>query len=98
APIVEENGETKLKLDFNVKGFKPEEVQVKIVGDNVLQVRAETGTKTDSGVSHRYYVRHYALPDGIKADQIKPTMSKEGVLSIEAPAPHLKPTERNIPI
>ena len=38
-PIVEEKGETKLKLDFNVQGFKPEEVQVKILGDNILQVR-----------------------------------------------------------
>lgn len=37
-PIVEERGETKLKLEFNVKDFRPEEVQVKILGSNILQV------------------------------------------------------------
>lgn len=37
-PIVEERGETKLKLQFNVKPFKPEELEVKILGNNILQV------------------------------------------------------------
>jgi len=37
-PIVEEHGETKLKLQFNVKDFAPEEVKVKILGNKILQV------------------------------------------------------------
>ena len=37
-PIVEEGGETKLKLEFNVKNFRPDEVKVKIMGNNILQV------------------------------------------------------------
>ena len=37
-PIVEEKGETKLKLEFNVQGFKPEEIKVKVLGNNILQV------------------------------------------------------------
>jgi len=37
-PIVQEGGETKLKLDFNVKDFRPDEVKVKILGSNILQV------------------------------------------------------------
>ena len=37
-PIVEEKGETKLKLEFDVHQFKPDEVQVKIMGNNILQV------------------------------------------------------------
>lgn len=36
-PIVEERGETKLKLEFNVKQFKPEELEVKLLGNNILQ-------------------------------------------------------------
>jgi len=39
-PIVEERGETKLKLEFNVKDFRPDEVKVKILGNNILQVFA----------------------------------------------------------
>ena len=37
-PVVEENGERKMKLEFNVKDYKPDEVKVKMLGDNVLQV------------------------------------------------------------
>ena len=37
-PIIEERGETKLKLEFNVKDFRPDEVKVKTLGNNILQV------------------------------------------------------------
>jgi len=37
-PIVEEKGETKLKLEFNVKEFRPEDLEVKLLGNNILQV------------------------------------------------------------
>jgi len=37
-PVVEEHGESKLKLEFNVKDFRPDEVKVKILGNNILQV------------------------------------------------------------
>ena len=39
-PIVEEHGETKLKLEFNVKDFRRDEVKVKVLGNNILQVLA----------------------------------------------------------
>ena len=37
-PVVEERGEAKLKLEFDVHKFSPEEVKVKILGKNMLQV------------------------------------------------------------
>ena len=40
-PIVSEGGETKLKLEFNVKDFRPDEVKVKVLGNNILQVFTE---------------------------------------------------------
>jgi len=40
-PVVEEHGESKLKLEFNVKDFRPDEVKVKILGNNILQVFME---------------------------------------------------------
>ena len=40
----------------------------------------------------------YTLPKGILTDKLKPTMSKDGVLTVEAPAPQLKPQEKLIPI
>jgi len=41
-PIVEENGERKLKIEFNVKDYKPDEVKVKMLDNSVLQVRCGT--------------------------------------------------------
>jgi len=100
APIVMgEDGKAKLKLEFNVKDFKPEEVKLKVVGENTLQVRAEHEEKNEKGeVSKRLYVRQYKLPKGVEVANIKPTLSKDGVLTVEAPAPGLVPSERLIPI
>nr|UQK61682.1 small heat shock protein [Ailoscolex lacteospumosus] len=97
-PIVEEKGETKLKLEFNVKEFRPEDLEVKLLGNNILQVTAHREDKTESGMSKICYLRKYSLPEGIDKDHIKPTLTKDGVLTIEAPAPALKPKERMIPI
>lgn len=36
-PVVEERGESKLKLEFNVKPFKPDELEVKLLGNKILQ-------------------------------------------------------------
>lgn len=36
-PVVEERGESKLKLQFNVKPFKPDELEVKLLGNKILQ-------------------------------------------------------------
>nr|UQK61695.1 small heat shock protein [Carpetania matritensis] len=97
-PVVEEKGETKLKLEFNVKEFRPEDLEVKLLGNNILQVTAHREDRTDSGMSKMRYLRKYTLPEGIDKEHIKPTLTKDGVLTIEAPAPALKPKERMIPI
>nr|UQK61735.1 small heat shock protein [Protodriloides chaetifer] len=97
-PVVEEKGQSKLKLEFDVKQFKPEEVNVKVVGNNILQVHAKHHEKSGESVVHREYYRQYQLPEGVNVDLLKPTLSKDGVLQIEAPAPALKPRERQLSI
>jgi HSP20 family molecular chaperone IbpA len=100
APIVSEDGQTKLKLQFDVKEFKPEEVKVKLLGPNTLQVCAEHQEKAEDGseVKKRLYVRQYQLPKGVEVEHLKPSMTKDGVLTVEAPAPSLAPAERLIPV
>lgn len=98
-PVVEEHGESKLKLEFNVKDFRPDEVKVKILGNNILQVHAEHEEKSDAGdMKRRLYVRQYSLPRGIDAEHVRPSLTDDGVLTVEAPATSLSPTERLIPI
>jgi HSP20 family molecular chaperone IbpA len=99
-PIVEENGERKLKMQFNVKDYKPEEVKVKMLENNVLQVTANHEEKKEDGqTSRRLFVRQYRLPKGVDVEQLKPSLSKDGVLTVEAPvAASLQPAEKLIPI
>jgi len=63
------------------------------------QVHAEHEEKSEAGdMTRRLYVRQYSLPKGVDADHIRPSLSKDGVLTIEAAATSLSPTERLIPI
>jgi len=96
--IVEEKGETKLKLEFDVQEFKPEEIKVKVLGNNILQVVAEHEEKSDSGFQRRTFVRQYSMPKGVDAASVRPTLTKDGVLTIEAAAKGLEPNEKMIPI
>nr|UQK61741.1 small heat shock protein [Polygordius sp. ID5] len=99
-PIVESEipGQGKLKLEFDVKQFKPEEVEVKVMGNNMLQINALHEEKSDTGYSRRQYCRQYLLPEGVHADKIQPSLTQDGVLTIEAPAPAPGPKEKKIPI
>jgi len=98
-PVVDENGERKMKLEFNVKDYKPEEVKVKMLGNNTLQVSAEHDEKNEKGeVRRRLFLRQYRLPKGVDVEHLRPSLSKDGVLTIEAPAPGLAPSERLVPI
>jgi len=96
--IVEERGQTKLKLEFDVHEFQPGEVQVKVLGTNILQVSAEHEERGDDGYQRRTFLRQYTLPKGVDSEHIRPTLTKDGVLTIEAAAPSLQPKEKLIPI
>jgi HSP20 family molecular chaperone IbpA len=64
-----------------------------------FQVHAEHEEKSDNGdVRRRFYVRRYRLPKAVDVDRIRSSLSKDGVLSIEAPTPGLAPTERLVPV
>ena len=49
-------------------------------------------------MKRRLYVRQYSLPSGIDVEHVRPSLTNDGVLTIEAPATSLSPTERLIPI
>lgn len=96
--IVEEKGETKMKLEFDVHEFKPEEVKVKILGNNILQVTADHEEQSEGCHHRRTFVRQYSLPKGVDMEKLRPSLTNDGVLTIEAPATPLAPSERMIPI
>ncbi|VDM20807.1 unnamed protein product [Wuchereria bancrofti] len=73
---------------FDVAQYKPEEVTVKTV-DNRLLVHAKHEEKTPQRAVFREYNQEFMLPRGTNPELISSTLSTDGVLTVEAPLPHL---------
>ncbi|XP_050033684.1 heat shock protein beta-1 isoform X1 [Dermacentor andersoni] len=101
SPLIQdaEDGTKQLKLRFDVSQYAPEEIVVKTI-DNRLQVHAKHEEKSENRSVYREYNREFLLPKGTNPEHIKSQLSKDGVLTIEAPLPALEAAnkERNIPI
>lgn len=98
SPLIQEDGDNKcLKLRFDVSQYQPEEIIVKTV-DNKLLVHAKHEEKSDSKSVYREYNREFLLPKGTNPESIKSSLSKDGVLTVEAPLPALGAPEKMIPI
>ena len=98
--ITDKDGARKLKLQFDVRQFKPEEITVR-TQDNTLSVHARHEEKSDAGQVYREYRRQYLLPPSVNLETLASMLSPEGVLSISAPMPNAlpdAPRERVIPI
>ncbi|XP_069679224.1 protein lethal(2)essential for life isoform X1 [Periplaneta americana] len=97
SPLIQDEGENKmLKLRFDVSQYQPEEIVVKTV-DNKLLVHAKHEEKTESKSVYREYNREFMLPKGTNPESIKSSLSKDGVLTVEAPLPAIE-GEKLIPI
>ncbi|XP_062539566.1 heat shock protein beta-1 isoform X1 [Armigeres subalbatus] len=82
-----EDGDNKvLKLRFDVSQYAPEEIVVKTV-DNKLLVHAKHEEKSESKSVYREYNREFLLPKGCNPELIKSSLSKDGVLTVDAPLP-----------
>jgi len=98
SPLIQQEGDCKqLKLRFDVSQYKPEEIVVKTV-DNKLLVHAKHEEKTESRSVYREYNREFLLPKGTNPEVIKSSLSKDGVLTVEAPLPAMPEGEKVIPI
>ncbi|KAG5868139.1 hypothetical protein JTB14_025488 [Gonioctena quinquepunctata] len=98
SPLIQEDGKNKcLKLRFDVSQYAPEEIVVKTV-DNKLLVHAKHEEKSESKSVYREYNREFLLPKGTNPEQIKSSLSKDGVLTVEAPLPAITAGEKLIPI
>lgn len=63
-----------------------------------LQVHAKHEEKSDSKSVYREYNREFLLPKGTNPEAIKSSLSKDGVLTVEAPLPALGGPDKLIPI
>ncbi|KFM69864.1 Heat shock protein beta-1, partial [Stegodyphus mimosarum] len=99
SPLIQNGDDGKnLKLRFDVSDYAPEEILVKTI-DNKLKVTAKHEEKTSNKTIYREYNREFLLPTGTNPELIKSSLSKDGVLTIEAPLPAIESfRERTIPI
>ena len=95
--VTDDKGNRRLKLNFDVRNFKPEEVEVTLdSGKRSVVVEAkheETDKKTNHSV-RRHYWRSFYLPESVIDDvsklTIKSTMDR-GNLTVESELPALPP-------
>lgn len=63
-----------------------------------VKVHAKHEEKSDSKSVYREYNREFLLPKGTNPEAIKSSLSKDGVLTVEAPLPALGGPDKLIPI
>jgi len=87
SPLIQEEGDNKtLKLRFDVSQYAPEEIVLKTI-DSKLLVHAKHEEKTETKSVYREYNREFLLPSGVNPELIRSSLSKDGVLTVEAPLP-----------
>ncbi|XP_022127341.2 heat shock protein 30D-like [Pieris rapae] len=88
--LIEGEGENRvIKLQFDLSGFDPTEVNVSVT-NNLLQVTATHEFKTDTSSTLKEYRREFHLPHGVNPERIVSSLTKEGVLLVQAPLPPLE--------
>ncbi|GBM85943.1 Alpha-crystallin A chain [Araneus ventricosus] len=79
------NDSDQFKEMVNISHFKPEEIEVK-TKDNSVIIHAKHEEKSDEhGFVSREFTRRYVLPEGTEAENVKSSLSPNGILTIEAP-------------
>lgn len=80
---VDETDDTKMLLKFNLAGYKPEEVNVRVKG-NELMVAAEHKMEEEGHFTHRQFKRRISLPAEVDVNSLVSKFGKDGTLSIQA--------------
>lgn len=90
---VSRTDDKKFAVTLNVSDFSPEEVQVKVKG-NELSVHAVRETKEGGMSSTRQFHRHFLLPKDVDMAKLVSRIDKQGQLHIEAPRLEQLPSNR----
>lgn len=90
----------RFQANLDVQQFKPEEISVKLTGDNTLTIEGKHEEKEDEhGYISRHFVRKYVLPKNCDINRIESKLSSDGVLTITAPTTDAKEIDhKEIPI
>lgn len=74
------------QASVDVQQFKPEEITVKLTGDNVITIEGKHEERQDEhGYISRHFIRKYTLPEEFDAEKLQSKLTSDGVLNITAP-------------
>jgi HSP20 family molecular chaperone IbpA len=82
--IIDQEGKKLAQYNFDVQGFRPEDINVKTTADGRLVVSAKHEDKGDDYHSFREFRRMVTIPEGMKVEEMKSRL-ENGVLCISAP-------------
>ncbi|EAT34414.1 AAEL013338-PA [Aedes aegypti] len=75
----------KFQINLDVQQFSPTEISVKASDNSIIIEGKHDEKQDDHGFISRHFVRRYMLPPGHDSNQIKSTISSDGILTISAP-------------
>ncbi|XP_056289288.1 heat shock protein beta-1-like [Pseudoliparis swirei] len=82
-----QTGQDSWKINLDVNHFSPEEITITTKG-GYLQISGNHEERQDEHASvSRCFTRKYKLPKGVDSQHISSSLSSDGLLSVEAPAP-----------
>lgn len=96
--IVQDKEKFQVKID--VQDYKPEEIVVKTLDGNAIQIEGKHEEKHDGGKGFisRQFVRKFVLPKGHDIKNAVSSVSSDGILTITAPKNAELLAEKQIPI
>lgn len=93
---IKDNGDFEYKVDCG--GFRPEEIQVNLEGDEVL-IAAKHDERREGEAVHREFTRRVRIPQGIQKETIRCDLDPQGRLHVLGHTQALEgQTRRQIPI
>ncbi|KAI6189952.1 Protein lethal(2)essential for life [Aphelenchoides bicaudatus] len=92
------SGNDYFKLQIDVGNFRPEELKVTVI-ENQVVIEGKHDEKADNfGQVERYFVRKYNIPDNVQPEDVVSELSRDGILTVQTrKKPPLDKTH-NIPI
>nr|ACO11332.1 lethal2essential for life [Caligus rogercresseyi] len=94
-----DDSKDRLCISLDARSYEPEEIHIR-VKDGYICVEAKHEEKSEDGqifTSHQF-IRRYALPSNVKAEDITSSLSSKGALQIIAPKHERPQAEINVPM
>eukprot|EP00096_Caligus_rogercresseyi_P012184 TRINITY_DN502_c0_g1_i4.p1 TRINITY_DN502_c0_g1~~TRINITY_DN502_c0_g1_i4.p1 ORF type:complete len:195 (-),score=40.09 TRINITY_DN502_c0_g1_i4:37-621(-) len=94
-----DDSKDRLCISLDARSYEPEEIHIR-VKDGYINVEAKHEEKSEDGqiFSSHQFIRRYALPSNVKAEDITSSLSSKGALQIIAPKYEQSSAEISVPM